>query len=301
MRIGLVTHYMPPQIGRIELVAESLYNAYRAAGFQVRWVAARDPDSAPASEDGRIKGGLLERARGQDIFEGRIYSMNGREALARVRNYSWLLSQLQDLILRSRDSFSQGEFARLYRSIRPYTVSSNARLRGLYRAVRHVVTENILGDIVECGAGRGGSAALLGLTLKQLDAQRTLWVFDTFEGLPPPTLDDPDFEMAKRYTGACRGDLDEVVALFERLGIFALPASGVEKIGVLHIDGDWYESVKVCLEHLYDRVTSGGIIQIDDYGHWAGARKAVDEFLRQHPSQIVLQELDYTGRQFVKP
>lgn len=239
--------------------------------------------------------------------------MKGIETYQRIRNWSWLLSQAQDLILSSRDSFSQGEFARLYRSIRPYTLSSNARLRGLYRAVRHVVTENVVGDIVECGAARGGSAALMGLTLKQLDADRALWLFDTFEGLPPPTQDDPDFEIAKRYTGACRGDLGEVVALFERLGISAhsrfvkglfqetLPVCGVERIGVLHIDGDWYESVKVCLEHLYDRVTSGGIIQIDDYGHWAGARKAADEFLREHPSQIVLQKLDYTGRQFVKP
>lgn len=239
--------------------------------------------------------------------------MKARETYQRIRTWSWFLSQAQDLILSSRDSFSQGEFARLYRSIRPYTVSSNARLRGLYRAVRHVVTKNVVGDVVECGVGRGGSAALMGLTLKHLDAQRILWVFDTFEGLPPPTLDDPDPELAKRYTGECRGELDEVLALFARLGISmntrfvkglfqaTLPACGVEKIGVLHIDGDWYESVKVCLEHLYDRVTSGGIIQIDDYGHWAGARKAVDEFLREHPSQIVLQKLDYTGRQFVKP
>lgn len=238
--------------------------------------------------------------------------MKCRETYRRIRNWSWLWSQAQDLILSSRDSFSQAEFARLYRSIRPYTVSSNARLRGLYRAVRHVVTENVVGDVVECGVGRGGSAALMGLALRHFDAQRTLWLFDTFEGLPPPTEDDPDFEIAKRYTGACRGDRAEVGALFERLGISAqsrfvkglfqetLPASGVEKIAVLHIDGDWYESVKVCLEHLYDRVTTGGIIQIDDYGHWAGARKAVDEFSRRHPSQIVLQKLDYTGRQFVK-
>jgi len=153
----------------------------------------------------------------------------------------------------------------------------------------------------------------MGLTLNRLGARRGLWVFDTFEGLPPPTLDDPDFETAKLYTGECRGELEEVVALFERLGILSntsfvkglfqetLPACEVQKIAFLHIDGDWYDSVRVCLDHLYDRVSPGGIIQIDDYGHWAGARKAVDEFLRQRSIDVPLERLDYTGRQFVKP
>ena len=239
--------------------------------------------------------------------------MKGRETFQRIGNWSWLLSQAHDLVLRSRDRVSQGEFARLYRLVRPYTMSSNARLRGLYSAVRHAILNNTLGDVVECGTARGGSAALMGLTLSRLGARRTLWVFDTFEGLPPPTLDDPDFETAKLYTGECRGELDEVAALFGRLGILSnsrfikglfqetLPTCAIEKIAVLHIDGDWYESVRVCLDHLYERVSPGGIIQIDDYGHWAGARKAVDEFLSQRAIDAPLRRLDYTGRQFIKP
>lgn len=239
--------------------------------------------------------------------------MKCRETYQRTTNWSWLLSQAQDLIFRSRDTVSRGEFARLYRLVRPYTMSSNARLRGLYSSVRHVVMTNTPGDVVECGTARGGSAALMGLTLNRLDSRRTLWVFDTFEGLPPPTLDDPDFETAKLYIGKCRGELDEVEALFQRLGILSssrlvkglfqktLPACTVEKIAVLHIDGDWYESVRVCLDHLYDRVSPGGIIQIDDYGHWEGARKAVDEFLRQRAIDVPLRRLDYTGRQLIKP
>lgn len=84
-----------------------------------------------------------------------------------------------------------------------------------------MVMNEIPGDVVECGAARGGSAALIGLTLNRLHARRRLWVFDTFEGLPPPTLDVPDFEIAKLYTGECRGELDEVAALFERFGILS--------------------------------------------------------------------------------
>ena len=153
----------------------------------------------------------------------------------------------------------------------------------------------------------------MGLTLKQLGATRTLWVFDTFAGLPPPTQDDPDREMASRYTGRCRGELDEVQELFCRIGILehsklikglfqeTLPASGINDIALLHLDCDWYESVKACLDQLYDRVSAGGIIQIDDYGHWAGARKAVDEFLRERGVDARLRWLDYSGRQLIKP
>jgi len=176
-----------------------------------------------------------------------------------------------------------------------------------------VTARHIPGDVVECGTARGGSAALMGLALKEAGAARTLWVFDTFEGIPAPTVADPDHEIATLYTGAFRGGLDEVQDLFRRLGILdraklvkglfqdTVPRSDVRAIAVLHLDGDWYDSVKVCLEYLYDRVSPGGIIQIDDYGHWQGARKAVDEFMTARHITVPLRYLDYTGRQLIKP
>jgi predicted O-methyltransferase YrrM len=239
--------------------------------------------------------------------------MKSNEVWRRISDVSWLWSQANELVWGVRDSFSQEEFARLYRTVRPYTMSSNARLRGLHRAVRRVVERAIPGDVVECGTARGGSAALMGLTLKQLDAERTLWVFDSFEGMPPPTEADPDREIAELYVGTCRGELTEVKALFERLGVLGrsklikgmfqetVPACDVGTISVLHLDGDWYESVKVCLDHLYDRVSPGGVIQIDDYGYWEGARRAVEDFFRERSINVQLERLDYTGRQFVKP
>jgi predicted O-methyltransferase YrrM len=228
-------------------------------------------------------------------------------------NLERIYSQLRDLALDVWDSVSRQEFSQLYRTVRPFTMCGNTRLRGLYRAARYVVANNIPGDLVECGTAQGGSAALMGLTLKRLATRRTLWVLDTFEGLPPPTAEDPDWEVAQRYTGSCRASVAEVSALFERLGILSdcrlvkgrfqetLPAFGAQPIAVLHIDGDWYESVKVCLASLYDRVSPGGVIQIDDYGHWQGARKAVDEFMRSRSIKVDLQCLDYTGRQLIKP
>ena len=239
--------------------------------------------------------------------------MKRREIWRRLTSSDWLISQAWDAWRHFQDSFSSDPFARLYRTVRPYTMSGNTRLRGLHAAVRRVTARGIPGDVVECGTARGGSAALMGLALKEAGAARTLWVFDTFEGIPAPTVADPDHEIAALYTGAFRGGLEEVQDLFRRLGILdraklvkglfqdTVPRSDVRAIAVLHLDGDWYDSVKVCLEHLYDRVSPGGVIQIDDYGHWQGARKAVDEFMAARHITVPLRYLDYTGRQLIKP
>jgi len=196
--------------------------------------------------------------------------------------------------------------------VKPYTLCGNARLRGLYQAIEHIATHHIPGDVVECGSARGGSAACLGLALKHFQIRRALWLFDTFEGIPSPTAEDPDRRQAARFTGCFRGDREEVQALLARLGVESpyelvkglfqdtVPVCSIERIAVLHLDGDWYESVKVCLEHLYNRVSPGGVIQTDDYGHWAGARKAVDEFLSPRRLSPEIRYLDYTGRQWIK-
>jgi hypothetical protein len=153
----------------------------------------------------------------------------------------------------------------------------------------------------------------MALTLRQLQSRRKLWLFDTFAGLPAPSSADPDFEFADLFTGTCIGTLNEVRALFQRLdvledvefvkGLFqdTLPVSRIPQIAVLHIDGDWYESVKVCLESLYDKVVPDGVIQLDDFGYWQGARKAVDEFFEQRGIQAPLKRLDYSGRFLIKP
>jgi hypothetical protein len=80
-----------------------------------------------------------------------------------------------------------------------------------------------------------------------------------------------------------------------------LPQAAPERIAILRLDTDWYESTRHELEHLYPRLTAGGVLIIDDYGHWAGARRAVDEFLARTESAILLNRIDYTGRIGVKP
>jgi AraC-like DNA-binding protein len=206
---------------------------------------------------------------------------------------------------------SPSRFAQLFRKVKPLTMCSYARLLNLHRAVLYVEEKQIPGDMVECGVARGGSAAMMALTLNS--DSRKLWMFDTFQGLPEPSQENPDYRIASLYTGTCRGSLEEVRASLRLLGIDknavlvpglfqqTLPHCGVESIAVLHVDGDWYESVRATLENLYDRVSTGGIIQFDDYGHWAGARRAVDEFVKSRGITQALERIDFSGRQLTKP
>jgi hypothetical protein len=210
----------------------------------------------------------------------------------------------------SLEAFRPTEFGELSRYVRSYTMLSNGRLRALYRAVRHVVAEEVPGDVVECGTAEGGSALLMAMTLKRHGARRHLWAFDTFEGMPAPGENDP--ASALKFTGKYHHDIEYVRSIFHRWdirdgfslvkGLFedTVPKAEVKRIAVLHLDGDWYSSVKVCLDHLYDRVSPGGIIQIDDYGHWSGARQAVHEFFDERHIRPSLKFVDHGGRQFVK-
>lgn len=236
-----------------------------------------------------------------------------KEILYRVKDPEWVIGYAARHVGKAVHSVSPSEFSQLYRKVKDLTMCSTARLAALHRSVQQVVANGVPGDIVECGTARGGSAALMGLTLKQLGANdRTLWLFDTFEGLPAPTVDDPDHDIAGRYTGTCLGTIEDVTASLQRLGIYSraklvkglfdetLPTADIQKIAVLHIDGDWYGSVRSCLVNLYDKVSVGGVIQFDDYGYWAGARKAVDEFFASRSIVPKLERIDYDGRQFIK-
>jgi len=171
---------------------------------------------------------------------------------------------------------------------------SRARLEALERSIRMVVQSGVEGDIVECGTAEGGSAALLALWLRRLKSTKKIFIFDTFEGLPPPSSNDPDYDKAVAWTGKCRGELEKVQELFRQLKVLdravfvkgkfqdTLPNYDLPAIALLHLDCDWYDSIMTCLQHLWGRVSPGGIIQVDDYGDWKGCRKAVDEFFAAH-------------------
>lgn len=236
-----------------------------------------------------------------------------QEIAHRLSKPRWVASQCNRYVRELLARFLPFEFNQLFLKVKPITMVSYARLRGLNDATNYIVKNSISGDFVECGVARGGSAALIGLTLQKMHATRILWLFDTFQGLPKPSKDDPDYKIANLYTGTCVASMEEVRNSLQSLGVSdnvhlvpglfqdTVPRAPIESISLLHLDGDWYESVKVCLESLYDKVSPGGVIQFDDYGHWAGARRAVDEFMIGRKIRGPLRRLDFSGRQLIKP
>jgi hypothetical protein len=204
----------------------------------------------------------------------------------------------------------------------PYSLVGWRGLEATYDAVTATQKAGLPGAIVECGVARGGSAALMALVEKRSASQRKLWLFDSYEGLPDPTVEDIRDNATGKHVrplpkGSCLGTFDEVAKLlFDTLhldrsyiamikGWFenTLPATraSIGAIAVLRIDADWYESVKCCLENLYDQVLPGGYVIIDDYGSCFGAQKAVDEFLSQHEIAVNLFADGRGGCHFVKP
>jgi O-methyltransferase len=217
------------------------------------------------------------------------------------------------------------QFIALHERCAPATMTSIERMYALYQAVRHVHAAAIPGDVVECGVWRGGSSMLAALTLDSLgDRDRRLWLYDTFEGMPPPG--DVDRSLTGQHATELLGrtdaagdhtravaSLDEVKANLATTGYPSdhlhfvegmvedtIPAVAPEEISVLRLDTDWYESTRHELRHLWPRLSPGGVLIVDDYGHWQGARRAVDEFLAT-VEPVLLQRIDYTGRLALKP
>ncbi len=213
--------------------------------------------------------------------------------------------------------------AALFRYVQPYTMTSKERVFALCRSVEYVVKQAIPGDIVECGVWKGGSMMAVAKTLMDRQAVRTLHLFDTFEGMPEPADVDKDFrgetaaQRMAREKGAggfwVYGPLDEVKRNLRDTGydesrvVFVkgkveetIPAHAPERISLLRLDTDWYESTYHELVHLYPRLSIGGVLIIDDYGHWEGARRAVDQYIEEHHLKLLLNRIDYTGRICVK-
>jgi hypothetical protein len=178
---------------------------------------------------------------------------------------------------------------------------------------------------------RGGSVLAMVLTLQDLGVEdRDIHLFDTFEGMTPPTehdvspLDPPASETwaQARDSGeqAWSGmfgpevfDEDGVRRTVlgtgypaERLHFVkgpveeTLPAHAPDRLALLRLDTDWYESTKAEMDHLYPRLVDGGVLIVDDYGHWEGARRAVEEHFAAHGSPLLLSRIDYTGRIGIK-
>jgi O-methyltransferase len=212
------------------------------------------------------------------------------------------------------------------RSVRPFTLTSPERIASLCEASRYIVRAQIPGDVVECGVWRGGSMMAVARTLLELgETSRQLFLYDTFEGMPPPGEKDVTYagtpaaalmdEARKDDPSSiwCYAPLEAVRKAVLSVGYApekahfiqgkveqTIPRTVPERIALLRLDTDWYESTRHELIHLFPRLSRGGVLIIDDYGHWKGARQAVDEYLAESGSRLLLNRIDYTGRIAVK-
>ena len=218
--------------------------------------------------------------------------------------------------------------AALIASLRPFTMTSGERLWSLLNAVRYVIDEALPGDFAECGVWRGGSVMAMAGELCRLGVNdRRIWLYDTFAGMTAPTAADVEegtgltAETMLASTGVgdgnnvwCVAGLSDVQANVRSTGYpfdqftfvegdvaVTLQQSVPESISLLRLDTDWYESTKLGLEILYPRLVVGGVCILDDYGHWQGARTAVDEYFASTGHRPFMHPVDYSGRVFIKP
>lgn len=210
--------------------------------------------------------------------------------------------------------------------VAPFTMTSPERIFGLIEAVKYITANSIDGAIVECGVWKGGSMLAIAETLSAAKANnRPLYLYDTFEGMPEPTEEDVSFDdqNAKKLLHRNENKEQNLIWAYSTLETVkktmslsdypkdlihyivgkvedTIPTTIPEKIALLRLDTDWYESTKHELVHLFPRLVKGGVLIIDDYGFWKGARKAVDEFIAENKLQILLNRLDETGRIAIK-
>lgn len=212
------------------------------------------------------------------------------------------------------------EFRILHDRCAPCTMTSIERMFALHESINYLHRARIPGTIVECGVWRGGSSMLAALTLiNRGEDDRGLYLFDTFTGMPEPGPEDgPDVHAkwvsrSQHSNGWARSPIEDVRRNMLSTGLredqFTLIEGRVEEtlpqrapalISLLRLDTDFYESTLHELSHLYPRLAVGGVLIIDDYGAFDGARRAVDEYFANRDEHLLLARIDRDARIAVK-
>jgi O-methyltransferase len=281
-----------------------------------------------AQENDRLSREVRDlRARVTAVESSRWWRLHPRVALQRLRARPDEGTTVEEEPSRAHAlplDFEEAD-VELYRRVGPYTMTTPPRIYALARAVEYVSERAIPGALVECGVWRGGSMMAVALTLLRLGVtDRDLYLFDTFSGMTAPTEEDVKHsgERAADLLAEESPDADVwAIASIDQvreavLGVGypperihfvqgpveeTLPANAPDEIALLRLDTDWYASTKHELVHLYPRLVSGGVLILDDYGYWQGARRAVDEYLAEHNVTLLLNRIDNTARIALKP
>ena len=207
------------------------------------------------------------------------------------------------------------------------TMVSESRLISTFLSTKYILENNIPGDLIECGVWRGGNSIGIKYLLEKYKSDKKLYLFDTFKGMTEPTKFDVSIQdeisarekyeksIKTNYNEWCFCPLSEVKENFIKAKLSLENIIFIEgpledtllneknipgKISLLRLDTDWYESTRVGIEKLFPKLSSKGITLIDDYGHWGGAKKAIDDFFGESKYQILNSYVDYTGRMIIK-
>jgi O-methyltransferase len=220
---------------------------------------------------------------------------------------------------------------RILERVASHTMTNVPQLLALIDAVRYCAARAIPGAFAECGVWLGGSVLAMILTIQEHSLpEREIYLYDTFAGMTPPTEADtssyerPALETWRGAESAGQQpwsglfdpadfNVDAVRALLldtgypEELLRFVpgpveetLPATAPEQLALLRLDTDWYGSTRHELEHLFPALAPGGVLIVDDYGHWDGARRAVDDYFTTQHAPVLLNRIDYTARIAIK-
>ena len=211
---------------------------------------------------------------------------------------------------------------RIFRAVEEFTMTTPDSIQAIIQAVKYILINKIDGGFVECGVWKGGSIMAMALALKELgDTRREIYLYDTFSGMTTPTHIDVSYDgrsaqkihhhnkMSNNHAGLLCSSLEEVKSNVYSTGYpndrfhfikgkveDTLPENTPEKIALLRLDTDWYESTKHELTHLFPLLSHKGVIIIDDYGYWQGAKKAVDEHILENELCILLNRIDDSCR-----
>jgi hypothetical protein len=188
-----------------------------------------------------------------------------------------------------------------------HTMIGRKRLENVQFCVETVLEDNIEGDFIETGVWRGGTCIFMqGILMAYGATDRTVWVADSFEGVPPPTWpEDEGLDLSSKVLPVLAVSLDEVGELFLRYGLLdenvkflkgwfkdTLATAPIEQLAVLRLDGDLYESTMDALVPLYDKVTRGGFVIVDDYESCPPCKRAINDFRSQRGISDPLQPID---------
>ncbi|MBQ0841258.1 MAG: class I SAM-dependent methyltransferase [Gammaproteobacteria bacterium] len=221
---------------------------------------------------------------------------------------TWL-GLVQKCLSKVRNTNRAAQRALYITKLKKFTLSSPDRLKTLMNLADLCNSTKVDGDVVECGAYKGGSAAVLS---KCMGKGRHLWIYDSFEGMPKTS--DKDGHDAAMCIGECTAtvtDVNNAMRLVstaeEQYSVFEgwfkntfkdenLP----KEVALLHCDADWYDSVLLVLNTFYDRIPDGGCIVLDDFGYWEGCREAFYDFCSSRGIKPLLERTGTTQAYWVK-